>query len=145
MPARRWWIVVILAAVFTMHGVLLVPSSGGNDETGSAADQHAMAASDDSGPLAGLVSAGGSGPSADIAAGSEKPMFTDDPGHGVGMHVWSLCLAILAGLALVGALVLTRRVAAALDGAVAPQPRGFGRWFRVPRPPDLASLCLLRI
>lgn len=142
MPSRRWWIVVVLAAVFSMHGVVLVTTAG---DAPAVAAQHAMAGPATVVPLSDAASGFLAGPAVDAVAAAEEPMQDTDPGHGVGAHLWSLCLAILAGLTLLGALVLTARVSAANPATVGSLTRRARRWPGPPRPPDLARLCLLRI
>ena len=140
MPSRRWWIVLVLAAVFSMHGVLLISPSG---EAG--ATEHSMAGSSIGGSLPDMAGALLPGAVADIMATGDMPMPDTDTGHGGGAHLWSLCLAILAGMSLLGAVMLSGRVAGAVAGAAVHLLRGVGRWPGLTRPPTLAALCLLRI
>ena len=145
MPAWRWWIVAVLAAVFSMHGVLLVSPSAGVGEAGAGAAQHAMTGFPVVVPLSDAVSAFPADPAVDALAPADDPLSDTQSGHGVGAHLWSLCLAILAGMALLGALVLRRRIAAADARTVAQLLCGMRRWPGLSRPPDLAALCLLRV
>ena len=138
MPSRRWWVVLVLAAVFSMHGVLLTSPHAGDGDAAALAGQHATAGSAAMGPLPGASAAS---PLGTLTAAPEEPTREPAPDHGTGAHVWSLCLAVLAGLALLGALVLTGRTSAA-GGTAVQYLRRMGRWSGLPRPPDLAALCL---
>ena len=144
MPSRRWWIVVVLTAVFSMHGVLLISPSGGDAAVEDGAAQHAMAGSQTMVSLPDLDGTFVPGSPAASMATADEPLPDTDPGHGDGAHLWSLCLAILAGVALLGALLSGRAAAVAATAAVH-LVRGVRRWPGLPRPPDLAALCLLRI
>lgn len=144
MPTWRWWIVVVLAAVFSMHGVLLVSPSAGSGVIGAVAAQHEMTGATLEGP-GDTPGTGPPGPGVHVMPSADAPMPDPESGHGAGAHLWSLCLAILAGMALLGALVLLRRVVAADAGTVAPMVRRMRRWAALLRPPDLAALCLLRL
>ena len=144
MPSRRWWIVVLLTAVFSMHGVLLISPSGGEAPGGAGAAQHEMAESSAAESLPDVAGVSLSGSEGALATSGE-PLPATDPGHGIGAHLWSLCLAVLAGMALLGALMVAGRLTAAIAGTAVRLLRGIGRWPGPPRPPDLAALCLLRI
>ena len=144
MPSRRWWIVIVLTAVFSMHGVLLISPSAGDTAVGAATGQHTMAGASTVGSLPDAAGAFLPVPEAAMAP-PDEPMSDTEPGHGGGAHLWSLCLAVLAGMALLGALMLARRFTAAVTGTSVHLLRGMGRWPGLPRPPDLAALCLLRI
>jgi hypothetical protein len=74
------------------------------------------------------------------------PLGTDHDSspHGAG-HLWALCLAVLAAGLAVLLLALVRR---SLAIRLPLLPRAIGRAlgsFSPPRPPDLYSLCLMRI
>ena len=72
-------------------------------------------------------------------------MRDTEPGHGTAAHVWSLCLAVLAGLVLLGSLLLGWRIVVAVNDVAVDLLRRMRRWPGLPRPPDLSALCLLRI
>lgn len=139
---RQAGILLVLAAVFSMHGLSSLPGYPG------AAGEHVASYSAMGVDSDGMVL----GP-ASMAAGVAEPMdgsvttdHEDGPGHGMSAHLWSLCLAILiAGAAVVGLVLIAQ--APPVERLLA----GVGRVRRpaelVPilRPPDLSVLCLWRI
>lgn len=149
MPARRLWILLLLAAVFSMHGTQYISAEPGAGWSAPATAEHRMGASsgasvanlgtatDDLRPAASVVEPA-------PVAGNPTPIGAPD--HGGAGHFWSLCLAVLlAGLAVLGAAVAARRVAAVVQHTKERGPRLTMRWLPLPRPPELSSLCLLRI
>lgn len=149
MPVRRMLVLVVLAALFTMHGLQSMGMAHPpGHAAGGTAPQVITAALDGATSIAsdgvtGLQPVAESRPS---AAGTHDVMPGTAPGHGFAEHLWSLCLAVLlAGLTLVGALAAVRRAAA----TGFPDMVGWSRHLLARigplRPPDLASLCLLRI
>lgn len=80
-----------------------------------------------------------------VAAGPAEPV---SPGSGHGWaHALAVCLAVLlAGLAVLAAALLLRRAApVGSREALLARARSWWAAIRLPRPPDLAVLCLLRI
>lgn len=144
MPGRRLWILVLLAAVLSMHGLQYMSPAGTPE--GRATVGHATIAT-----AAGSLVAGAAALSDDVATGVERAgtiasraISGEASTHGLPAHVWSLCLAVLlAGLTLLAAA--SRRA----DPSAVHEPvrRAFVPVDRsvALRPPDLASLCLLRI
>jgi hypothetical protein len=158
MAARGWTALLLLAAVFAMHGLQCTAAGTGN-ATGHGAVPVAAASAGplDDGPhpttaqpgLEALSGAHGSVPgiTAVVAAGPTAGL----PGAGhdsapatAGGHLWALCLAVLAaGLTVLVALL--PRLLTLLPAACA-RLRRHASTARAPlRPPDLHSLCLLRI
>ncbi|MDP5182110.1 hypothetical protein QOZ88_05630 [Blastococcus sp. BMG 814] len=163
MAARGWTALLLLAAVFAMHGLQCTAATtehtAGHGAAPVAAAPAGLLAS---GPHPGPVSRGleahtgvhdGDPTSAHdtvatIAAAPLAGLLAaghDSAPAGAGAHLWSLCLAVLAaGLAALVALLLPRLptlLPAAWGRLRAHAPAGLAP----PRPPDLHSLCLLRI
>ena len=150
MRARRLWVLLLLAAVFSMHGTQYISAELGAGRSATATTEHGMGASSagvsiaDSGTAADDLRLAAA--TAQLAAVAGNPTPVDAPDHGGAGHFWSLCLAVLlAGLLVLGAAVVTRRVTAAVLRTRERDPRLAMRWLRPPRPPELSSLCLLRI
>ena len=146
MTAPRWWVLLLLSAVFGMHGLQCVgadtsmPMPHATVAAAPAAPGHGGWAPDEVMALqAAAPPADGMGPSGPRAA-------VDHPGDGSpsGLmdHLGIVCLAVLAaGLAAL-ALVLSRL----RRGPRALRHRAH-RWLSSldpPRPPDIYSLCVLR-
>lgn len=164
MPARFIWALVLLAAVFCMHGLQCVTThSSGSHGAPTATSQSPMdrpAAERDSTESVSAESVSaesvsielvGAAPastaittsSSDVAPHDGKPMHRP-PVHAAGL--WAVCLAVLlAGVALLGASVLLRAAALPLLRGSPGRRSGPPRGLRLPRPPDLSVLCLLRI
>lgn len=148
MSARRLWILLLLAAVFSMHGAQYVAADPAAGQGAMVSAQHGISAGGTGVTISDSARGGVELPpatsgTAPTAAGVSMPTV---PAHDVAAHMFSLCVAVLlAGLVLLGAMTLVRRVTGYVgwDGGVRRRLR-MG-WFRLPRPPDLASLCLLRI
>lgn len=144
MPTRRLWVLLLLAAIFSMHGAQYIAADAGLRHAEVTVAQHGTEDSLDAGLLSGSMAAGDQLRQADPSPGAKA--MAGQPGHGVAAHVWSLCLAILyAGLVLLAAGSLLGVVAARVVRGVASQLSLFKGWSRLPRPPDLSALCLLRI
>ena len=147
MRVRLLWALLLLAAVFSMHGLSCVAED--SEMTGMAM------------PASTSMSTGGPEASAaGVALGSEhaapvadptSAQSTDDPdGHGTAAHALMVCLAVLAGgvgvvLAALAAWLARRRlltvhtrvtgaVRVVVDRAVACAPT-----------PELSRLCVLRV
>ena len=146
MPTRRLWVLLLLAAIFSMHGAQYIAADAGLRHAAVAVVQHGSEDPLDAVSLSGSMAADEqlqqAAPSLAATAMADQP----GPGHGVAAHVWSLCLAILYGaLILLAAGTLLRRVTAPVLRGIASHLSLFTGWSRLPRPPDLSALCLLRI
>lgn len=155
MAARGWTALLLLAAVFAMHGVQCT-SAGIHHTAGHSADPVAAAPS--------ALLAGGSHPgmgspgpearssvhdtAAVVAAAPPAGLLAADGSSaptGAGGHLWALCLAVLAaGLAALLVLLLPRLLTR-LPAAKARLRQHASTGLAPLRPPDLHSLCLLRI
>jgi hypothetical protein len=136
-PVRRTWIVVLLAAVFTMHGI---PSAvaGGSSVPTSHVEVPASPGGVDLVPV-GAMPGTGSATAHDAEAADRE-----GPSHSMASHAWNACLAVLLmGMAWLAAAAV-RRLPAFKESRVALRMHGSIAWVRPPRPPDLAALCLLR-
>ena len=169
MRAARLLVLLTLAAVFAMHGLQCISA----DPSGTHPAEHSAMASTDSvavmAPAASAVSmasamsmtaepAGVPGHATAVAAAGTAhgapavaaagPADPVSPGSGHGWaHALAVCLAVLlAGLAVLAAALLLRR-AAPIGSREALLARARSWWaaIQLPRPPDLAVLCLLRI
>jgi hypothetical protein len=157
MTTRLWTALLMLAAVFAMHGLQCTSAADSTDaaHTASVVTPAAAAAGGShlyGGPTAAMADSApvaGGHAVADPAAADRVAEMTDaghgSMPHGWGGHLWTLCLAVLA----VGLAVLLAQLAPRLIGLASPalrSARGRARgWLTPPRPPDLSSLCLLRI
>lgn len=171
MRAARLLVLLTLAAVFAMHGLQCISA----DPTGTHPAEHSSTASRDSmavmasavamapavaeAPAVAMAANPGvpghgtatmaagtpHGAPAVAAAGPADPV---NPGSGHDWaHALAVCLAVLlAGLAVLAAALLLRR-AAPIGSREALLARARSWWaaIQLPRPPDLAVLCLLRI
>jgi Family of unknown function (DUF6153) len=146
MSARRLWVLLLLAAVFSMHGVQCVAADvdSGHGMTGTA---HALVAAPVEVSSVGVGLAIASSVAHGMAPGSV--VVTETTGDGLPAHgtaFWAVCLAIvLAGVVLLGVVALIRTPWARAVRARAPSRLWRAGWSRLPRPPDLSALCLLRI
>ncbi|MCA0143817.1 DUF6153 family protein [Blastococcus sp. LR1] len=136
-----------MTAVFSMHGVGSVGADP-NAATPVTVD-HGMG-TPDGGATSVQTSAvddvqlKSSSVSSPVAASHEVPV--DDPNHGAAEHFLAVCLAVLlAGLMWLIASVRPRRSVRAAVCGMGARSRLDMALFRPPRPPDLSSLCLLRI
>ena len=142
MSARLVWVLLLLAAVFSMHGLQCVAADGedGHGRTTSAsAVVHVAALAE---PVGWTLMAVGH--QALDAVSATAPLSDGLPGHGASY--WAVCLAVLmTGAIFLGVTALVRRAPAAVVRARAPALLRHTGWSRLPRPPDLSALCLLRI
>ncbi|MGY1834580.1 hypothetical protein ACI79P_05665 [Blastococcus sp. SYSU DS0510] len=163
MAARGWTALLLLAAVFAMHG-LQCTTAGTEHPAGHGVAPVAAAPAGllEGGLHTGPVSPGheahssahagehGSvqGAAAMVAAAPPVGLVAADHGSapaGAGGHLWALCLAVLAaGLAVLLALLLPRLLTL-LPAAWARLRTHTSTGLAPLRPPDLHSLCLLRI
>ena len=159
MRAARLLVLLTLAAVFAMHGLQCISA----DPSGTQPAEHSAMSSTDSAALmapavsmatdpavlghATAVAAAGMAHGAPaVAAASPVDPVSSGSGHGLA-HALAVCLAVLlAGLAVLAAALLLRR-AAPIGSREALLARARSWWaaIQLPRPPDLAVLCLLRI
>ncbi|MGY1820520.1 hypothetical protein [Geodermatophilus sp. SYSU D00079] len=154
MTGRLWTAVLVLAAVFAMHGVQCAAALGDH------ATDHVSTAAPE--PAVSLDRAPGGHPAAMTVDAAEHPAATgavvvaaapaallaadhgSTPAGAVG-HLWTLCLAVLAaGLVVLLALLLPRLLTL-LPVAWARLRTHASAGLAPLRPPDLHSLCLLRI
>lgn len=156
MGVRGWAALLLLAAVFAVHG-LQCTAVGAEHTTGHGTAVPAGLL--DSGPYTSAVSSGPEvrhggdhgnvhGISAMVAAGPVAGLLAADLGSapvGEGGRLWALCLAVLAsGLAVLLVLLLPRLLAL-LSVAWVRLGTHASSGLAPLRPPDLHALCLLRI
>jgi hypothetical protein len=144
MAARLWTALLILAAVFAMHG--LQCAADGAHASGAAHTTSVVAPAAAAGvdshvagiPTTAMTAAQiGAGPTVDGGHGSAP--------HGSAGHLWTLCLAVLAAaIAVLLALLVPRLVGLVSPALRQARARAAG-WLTPLRPPDLSALCLLRI
>ena len=149
MAARRMCILLLLAAVFSMHSIASSSADPGAVQGPAATVDHEMSPAPSgsqtlktsgSSELASFESWANSS----VAVGDPAPL--NGPIHNVATHFVSVCLAVLlAGLGWLISRVQAPTVATPVMRFAAPRPRLDMGWFRPPRPPDLSALCLLRI
>lgn len=144
MPVRRMAILVVLAAIFAMHGVPSTSADATADSTAAVAHAKTMAPAGGVGPLPAATSLG-VGLAQGVAALPGEEMEGHGPSHTGAVHQWATCLAVLLlGLALL-AVLLGRKPPGSLHHRTAAPSRGAPFWAGPARPPDLSALCLLRI
>ena len=158
MVARLWTALLMLTAVFAMHGLQCTSAADG---AGSAATTAHVATTAHAGPVAMTALTAGQARTAPGAASFDNSMPAHpataaavaapvDAGHGGGphdwaAHRWTACLAVLAvALAVLLSLLVPRLVQLGPPAPRSANTRA-GRWVTPPRPPDLSALCLLRI
>lgn len=149
-PVRKLWILLLLAGVLSMHGAQYVvtgPVVGSSAPAG--ADHgigHPSAVSAAPSSESSLIAPPVAALTTRLAAVDEISTPGDAPDHGLADHAWSLCLAVLlAGLVALRISGRAQRVASSIRWALEYGRRLSMGWFRPPRPPELSSLCLLRI
>ncbi|WP_138733824.1 DUF6153 family protein [Modestobacter excelsi] len=157
MAARLWTALLMLAAVFAMHGVqcagaadsatsaattvhVVTPAHSGSSAMTALAPGQAL-------PAVGAARADDATSAHTTVAAAAVPVGA---GHGSAphdwaAHLWTACLAVLAAaLAVLLALLVPRLVRLGPPALRSPSARASG-WLVPPRPPDLSALCLLRI
>ena len=149
MRTARLLALLVLAAVFSMHGLQCVAGDPGGGHGDMASMQGPPHTGADGAP--GLMSSpvdGNPGNAAQVGtmAGESTPADGQTPIHGAA-HALAVCVAVLlAGFAVLGSLLVLRRAAHRPDrGPVRIRARSWWTSTQLLRPPDLASLCLLRI
>ena len=157
--ARGWAAVLLLAAVFLGHGLQCATTGNGATHVGTAVGAgHAVSADDGLSATAVAVGAAHAQPTASVtvhtgtAPATEHDVApaattggTQGHWHGLPGHLLAACLAVLAaGLAILLVLAALGLVRLVLAAARRSCVRGLP-WLVPPRPPDLLSLCVLRI
>jgi hypothetical protein len=164
MAARLWTALLVLAAVFAMHGVQCTTAadSAAHAATpaGHAADAVSLAmtvltpghATATAGltladPIAAVPIAGhaDSGPATLAGAPAMAAAGHGGAPHDAAAHLWTVCLAVLAPAALAVLLALLGSRSVPLTAPALVYARARLRSLAPPRPPDLSALCLLRI
>jgi hypothetical protein len=162
MATRLWTALLMLAAVFAMHGLQCTSAADGTHSAGAvqaaaspmgaapgAPVEMAFALTADghtSGAASGLTDSmpEGSAAAVPFAATTADAGHPGTPHESAG-HLWTLCLAVLAaGIAVLLALLAPRLVGPAAS-ALRRARASDSRWLAPARPPDLSALCLLRI
>jgi hypothetical protein len=147
---QRWWGLLVLAAVFAMHGVQCTDHDLASSGYTATVGVHAGASLAGDGPpphgasdqLIQASVVDGHAVSV-LAHGPAAAQHGDHPAASLG-HLWAVCLAVLsAGLAVLVALLVRRRGIGAPPDRWQRLPRRPGL-STVPRPPDIYSLCVLR-
>lgn len=146
MRAGRMWVLLVLAALFSMHGLQFMAVESSHESMGFAHVQTLTAPEGAASTVLPVVASAHLGGAVSMAGVGSVPAGHDSPVPGVS-YAWASCLAVVVtGLTVLGALVVLRKVTAS-KGWV-PTPRRSGSWTsrsHPVRPPDLAVLCLLRI
>ncbi|WP_347059851.1 DUF6153 family protein [Blastococcus sp. HT6-30] len=149
MATRLWTALLLLAAVFAMHGVQCVASDPDMEHWSSSL----AAVSSVGGHTAAvhLTAAAGTPDRSDVAAAdgvrdAAATASTGLPAPWHDAHVLAVCLAVLlAGVIVLGAVARLRGRAIPLVRGSPRRGRRFTAWSLRPRSPDLSVLCLLRI
>lgn len=149
MSARRMWALLLLAAVFSMHGVQCMAGDmdAGHGTAASAMTVvHGAASAEPVWPTSTIVGHQLSGVfPGGVSVAAMSGLQHDSPPM-PGAAFGAVCLAVvLTGVVLLGVAALVRRAPASIVRARAPSARWRTWWSRLPRPPDLSALCLLRI
>jgi hypothetical protein len=138
------WVIVVLAAVFSMHGLQCVTADA-NVDNASMGSMHgsAMTLPDSVFSTHLLVPMDAHHGGVDLGSAPAD----DGPAGQGAVHAWAVCFAIaVAGLALLPVLALLRsRTSAARSDRGLVRAPPWSRRAHPFRPPDLAALCLLRI
>ena len=148
MSARRTGVLLLLAAVFAMHGVQCMASDvAGHGMTGSVHAPSAVSAQvpDIDSALAPAPHLLPAAVSVQVTSAVVAGIFPDDfSPHGSALV--AVCLAmVLTGVGALAAAALIGRASATSVRARAPSPLWHTWWSRISRPPDLSALCILRI
>jgi hypothetical protein len=160
MRARLWTAQLMLAAVSAMHGlqctsIAVDPSSAGVNWTPAAAvavagvetmtstsPAHGHPAGSAVLPMTGSVAV--ELPVLPPASGGHDSECCTAP-HDMAGHLWALCLTVLAaGITVLLALLIPRLVGLVSPALQRARAHAHG-WVAPLRPPDLSTLCLLRI
>ena len=146
MSPRLMWVLLLLAAVFSMHGLQCVAADidSGHGMTGAA---HAPMAS----PVQTSSVDVGFAVASNVLHGAApgNAVASDGSGGGLPAHgaaFWAVCLAVLlTGVALLFFVAKIPTPWARAVRARAPSALWREGWSKRSRPPDLSALCLLRI
>jgi hypothetical protein len=148
-----WAAVLLLAAVFLGHGLQCSPAAGHTTNAvhgeGSPTASSALTATDThrTDPTAHAAESPAMAAPAAPADATLATTVNSTPGHWHGLpgHLWMVCLAVLAaGLAVLLAVLAPRLVGLASPLTALSELHG-ARWPTPLRPPELSSLCVLRI
>ncbi|KQS54606.1 hypothetical protein ASG36_19135 [Geodermatophilus sp. Leaf369] len=146
MRARLLWTLLLLVAVFTMHGLSCAAAdsamTGASTHT-SAATAHSPTAA--AGSVVGLVVAGAAMPDVDAGHSTDQP-----DGHSSAAHALMVCLAVLAGgvgavLAALAAWLAHRRLGTIYTRAAGHVRVVVDRAAACAPAPELSRLCVLRV
>jgi hypothetical protein len=155
MAARLWTALLMMAAVFAMHGLQCSTAAADAPHTSTPMAEPAAADQPMSSASAGSASDPGAAHLSTVPATVDHtgavpttaapPAAGHDPTpHSTAGHLWSLCLGVLAaGIAVLLTLVGTRLVQLTPHALSHPRARSTGR-LSPARPPDLSVLCILR-
>jgi hypothetical protein len=145
----RWWVLLVLAAFFSMHGVQCIAADpGAMKHMGASAGAVASAGT----PIDMVSSPAGHGaPSTaalhsttDAGAGDLSPSGHGSPMNSAMSHLGAACLAVLsATLAALVAVVIALATASFVPATRPSAPRWTQRLSPL-RPPDIFFLCVLR-
>lgn len=146
MRARLLWTLLLLAAVFSVHGLSCVASE--SDMAGMSMPAPTAAVADAPESAADMaVMLVQSEPAMAVDAGAS----TDAPaGHGMAAHALMVCLAVLAGgagvvLAALAAWLARRQVLAVLPRFTSRLRGVVARAVAYAPAPELSRLCVLRV
>lgn len=150
MSGRFVWALLLLGAVFSMHGIECAAADANAGHGTMASAGPAIYEDAPSGPVDETLTTAGTQmsqalmPAASVAAAAALP-HRDLPTHGAAS--WMVCLAALltGAITLAAAALIGREPASLLGSRAAPVALWHTGWSRLPRPPELAALCLLRI
>ncbi|MCW2584462.1 MAG: hypothetical protein JWQ53_3252 [Klenkia sp.] len=147
MRARLLWALLLLAAVFSMHGLSCVAADSEMTGMTMPASTSVSAGGPES-AAGGMVLALEHGAS---AAQSDPGHSAGDPdGHGSAAHVLTVCLAVLAGgvgvvLAVLAAWSARRRLLTTCTRATGAVRVVVDRAVACAPTPELSRLCVLRV
>jgi len=154
MRARLLWTLLLLAAVFSMHGLSCAAADSamtGTSTHTSTATAHSPSAA--SGSIVELVVAGAAMPDMDAGHSTDQPggHSSDQPGgHSSAAHALMVCLAVLAGgvgavLAALAAWLSRRRLGTIYTRAARHVRVVVDRAAACAPTPELSRLCVLRV
>ena len=149
MSARRVCVLLLLAAVLSMHGVQCMAADvdAGHGMTGATHGQADLTQQDPS--MDSVLTGGGHLMPAVVSGPVVLALAASTSHNGLPLHgaaFGAVCLAVLlTGVIGLVAAALIGRTPATRVRARAPSSVWQTGWSRLPRPPDLSALCLLRI
>lgn len=154
MPVRRLWVLLVLAAVFSMHGLQCLAGNSALDHNAvpalaASSVGDASTTTHAAGVIAAAASPGTTAAHAALelaAAFSPANLLVSHPPAHDPHLLSAVCLAVLlTGLTILTAVALRRWVAVQFVRGSPSISRSLTGWPIQPRPPDLSALCLLRI